>query len=49
MLVTSLQAVAGVYQADDITNADQTIRDGLVQDSISGKAETAMKLLIWVW
>ena len=47
--VTSLQGTAGVYQADDLTGAPQVIFDGLLQDSISGNAETVINLILVAW
>ena len=36
--------MVGVYQADDLTSADQEIPDSLVWGSISGRAKTVIKL-----
>ena len=35
--------MVGVYEADDLSSADQQIPDWLVYDSISGRAKTVMK------
>ena len=42
--VTFLWGLAGVYQADDLPNADQGIPEGLVQDSVLGRASAVIKL-----
>ena len=40
--------MAGLYQADYLTSADQATSDWLVQDSISGRVETIINLsLVW--
>lgn len=41
--VTFLQGIAGMNQADGLTSVDQVTPDCLVEESISGRAETITK------
>lgn len=41
--------MAGVWQADDVIRAGQAVPDGLVSDSISGRADIVIQLSVCIW